>query len=113
MSAAARVGLVVLLALAGAATALAGVLLHARWWGLALAVVVTLYAACSLPGAWWARLPFVLGWVVLTMVVLSGRPEGDFLVASTLQGYLFLGTGAVLAFVAAMGLRRARPDVAG
>ena len=110
MSGPARVAAAVGLALAGAATALAGVLLHGRWWGPVLVVVVTLYAAWSLPGAWWARVPFVLGWVVLTLVVLTGRPEGDFLVASTTQGYLFLATGAVLTFVAALGLRRARPE---
>ncbi|QCC76660.1 DUF6113 family protein [Nocardioides daphniae] len=51
----------------------------------------------------------MVGWVVLVMVALQGRPEGDFLVASTVQGYLFLGTGAVLAFLAALGLRHAGP----
>ncbi|TKI60274.1 hypothetical protein FC770_15805 [Nocardioides jishulii] len=111
MTGVARAGAALLLAAAGALTALAGVMLHGRWWGLALAAAVTVYAAWSLPAAWWARFPFVLGWVLLTLVVLTGRPEGDFLVASTLQGYLFLGIGAVLAFVAALGLRRARAVV--
>lgn len=104
-----RVTAALALLLVGAVTGLAGVLLHGRWWGLALVAVVTLAAAWLLPGRWWARVPFVLGWVLLVMVALRGRPEGDFLVASTLQGYLFLGTGAVLALLAALGLRHARP----
>ena len=85
-------------------TALAGVLVHGHWWGLALTWLTGCALLRALPGSWWGRPVFVLGWVVVLAGVLLPRPEGDFLVASTPQGYLLLASAVVFVPVAAVGL---------
>lgn len=119
---AAQVGGALLVLLAGALTAVATALLHHTWWGLAWGVLAAVIAVWALPTRWWGRFSFVAAWIAATLVVLSGRPEGDFLVADTLPGYLYLGTGLLLVLVAASGgtgrrtraraARRQRPNVA-
>lgn len=111
-AAAAPVALLVLLA--GAVTALAAGLLHDSWWGLAWGWAAGIAAVLALPPSWWGRFAFVGGWLLLMVVLLRGRPEGDFIVPSTLEGYLYLASGLVLVLVAALssaGARRSRRDV--
>lgn len=95
---------------AGAATAVATALVHSLWWGLAWGLVAGVVAVWALPSAWWGRFSFVAGWIGLTLVVLLGRPEGDFLVANSWSGYLYLGAGLLLVLAAALAPRgRATP----
>lgn len=98
--------LALLLLVVGAVTGMAAVLLHTYWWGLVLGLAATLATAMALPGAWWGRLPFALGWVVALGYALVQRPEGDFLVADGGAGYVLLVAGLVLGVWGAVGLRR-------
>ncbi len=86
---------VVLLA-AGAATGLAAVALHGRWWGLLLATAATLAALLALPPGWWSRLAFAVGWTGFVGWILNPRPEGDYAIAQDLAGYALLGVGLVV-----------------
>jgi uncharacterized protein DUF6113 len=72
-------------------------------WGLALAVAASA-AAVVLARSMGRALGFVAatGWAGGLLLLLAGRPEGDFLVASDWLGnaFLFLATGAVLVVAA-------------
>ena len=74
----------------GAATAYAAVLVHARWWGLALGLAACACALVALPGRWWGRLAFALGWVTVVALGALPRAEGDYLVAADAAGYTLL-----------------------
>lgn len=101
---------------AGAATGLAGVAVHSAWWGLALTAAATLAALRALPGTLSERGAFALGWLVLVGVALTGRPEGDYAVASNPVGYgllllaLLVGVVGVVTVADARGPRR-RPEL--
>jgi hypothetical protein len=105
----------VLLAGVGAVSAAAGVLLHGRWWGVPLLLAVLVAVLLALPAGWWSRMAFALGWVAVLGWSLVPRAEGDFLVASTMQGYLLLASGAAVLAWAIVTLprpgRRARAAV--
>lgn len=74
----------------GATTAYAAVLLHSRWWGLALGLAACACLLVALPGRWWARLAFALGWVAVVGRASVPRAEGDYLVAADAPGYTLL-----------------------
>lgn len=101
INAAAALGLAVL----GAATATCVVVLQPHWWGLALGVGATATALWVLPDRWWGRLPFGLGWAITVAVVLGGRAEGDYVLASDAGGYVVLATAVVVAVVGLVTLR--------
>ncbi|MFC6286210.1 hypothetical protein ACFP3Q_07910 [Nocardioides sp. GCM10027113] len=113
MRIAARAAAAVGLLPAGAATALATVALHQRWWGLALGAVATAAALVALPPGAWSRLPFALGWAGLVGWVLTPRPEGDYAISADPQGYSLLGLALLVLVWAVATLprpeRRARP----
>ena len=93
----------------GAVSGMAAVLVHARWWGVPLVVAAVVATLVALPGGWWSRVAFSAGWVVALGYALVPRPEGDFLLAATLRGYLLLGTSLVVVVWAIATLpRRAR-----
>jgi hypothetical protein len=98
----------VLLVAAGAATALATVLLHPLWWGLALSIAATLATLWALPRGWLTRLPFALGWVALVAWMSPQRDEGDFVISSDSAGYALLGFSLVVLVVAVATLPRPR-----
>ena len=98
----------VLLVAAGAATALATVLLHPLWWGLALAIAATLATLWALPRGWFTRLPFALGWVALVTWMSPRRDEGDFVISSDSAGYVLLGFSLVVVVVAVVTRPRPR-----
>lgn len=89
--------------LLGGLTALTATAVH-RMTLLGLPVGLLLAVAASLLTAWHLRsgdVPratstYCLGWVAVLAVALFGRPEGDFVVAGDLRGYLLMGTGFLL-----------------
>jgi hypothetical protein len=93
----------------GIGVALCTVLLHGYAWGLALGLAATVTTLVALPGGWWARLPFALGWTALLAFVTPARPEGDYLVASDVDGYLLLLAGILVLAAGFVGIRPRRP----
>lgn len=96
----------------GLVVALAAVAVHRSAFplGLLLAVVTT-YAV-----PWWlmrSRFPrtsvsYVAGWLALFAVVVTGRPEGDFVIAQDLAGYTLMVAGLVLVLVGFVGVSGGR-----
>jgi hypothetical protein len=111
-----RIASAVLLAVAGAATALATVLLHPLWWGFLLSAAATLAALLALGRGWLTRLPFALGWVALVAWMAPQRSEGDFVVSSDAAGYALLALALLVLVFAVVTLprpRRVRADTDG
>ena len=100
----------VLLALAllavGAVSAVAAVAVHGRWWGLALAAVAVLASLVALGPGWSTRLPFAVGFVGVVGRLALTRPEGDYVLAADVQGYLLLLLTLVVAGFALATLPR-------
>ena len=103
--------------LTGAGVALAGMLVHRETWkgvpfGLLLALVTTFVVAWAFRVSARPRLTasYVLGWLVVFGTVVSGRPEGDFLLASDPRGYAMMLASVVLVVVGLTALA-ARPDI--
>jgi hypothetical protein len=98
--------------LLGAAVALAAVAVHRSAFpvGLVLALLTT-YAV-----AWWlirSRRPrtaasYALGWLAVLLAVTLGRPEGDFALASDVEGYALLIAGLPMLLVAIVSLAGGR-----
>ena len=84
----------------GAATGLASVALHPRWWGLLLALAATAASLIALRPGWPTRLAWVLGWVGVVGWLAYPRREGDYLIGQNASGLLLIGTGLVLVMVA-------------
>lgn len=97
----------------GAAVGLCAVLLHDLWWGLLLGVVTTTALLVALPPAWWGRLAFALGWVVVLWRATTERAEGDYLVSADVSGYALLGFGLLVLTSGIAGLRRRAAPVDG
>jgi Family of unknown function (DUF6113) len=100
--------------LLGALVALASVAVHrsAFPFGLLLAVVTT-YAV-----PWWllrstrprTAASYVAGWLVLFAGVVTGRPEGDFVMAQDVKGLTLMLAGLGLVVVGVVSLTRTRPS---
>ncbi|KAA1418990.1 hypothetical protein F0U44_11025 [Nocardioides humilatus] len=97
----------------GALAATATVLLHSYAWGLALGVATAVALLAAIPGGWWRRLPFAVGWCLTVIYFTSERPEGDLLIQADLEGYLLLGGAVVVLCGGVVGLvdRRASSGV--
>lgn len=100
---------------AGAAVAVCAVALHDHLWGLLLGSVTTIACLVALPGGWWARLPFALGWAVVLWFATFERPEGDYLVSADVDGYVLLafGMGVVVGGFVGLAPRRAAAEDSG
>lgn len=101
--AAAAIGLVLL----GAVTSVAGVAVHhSGWFPVAVGTpLVSAYAAS--PGL--ARTSFTGGWLLVLALAVLGRPEGDYVLSVSWQGYGLLITGLLLLGFAVATLPRPRP----
>ena len=97
------------LLVAGVLTGWAAVLLHARWWGLALGLAACAATLVALPPRWWGRLAFAVGWVVAVALGAAGRPEGDFLVAADAAGWTLLVSTLVVLVGSLVTIGRRRP----
>jgi hypothetical protein len=75
---------------AGALSAVAAVAVHGRWWGLALAAAAVVATLLAVGPGWSTRLPFAVGFAGMVLRLALTRPEGDFVLAADLQGYLLL-----------------------
>ena len=99
--------------LVGALVSLASLLVHRSLFPLGL--VVALAASYAVP-LWLLRssrprtaASYVAGWLAVLAVAVAGRPEGDYVVAGDLTGYLLLAGGfglVVVALVAIAGAAR-------
>lgn len=98
--------------LLGAAVCLGAVLVHRSLVPLGLLVAV----GSSVAVAGWLRgsrhprtaASYVVGWLVLLAVAVAGRPEGDYLVAGDVRGYVLLATTLVLVLVGIVSLAGGR-----
>jgi hypothetical protein len=106
---AARAAVAVLALLGGAVVGMCVVVLHPYWWGFLLGAGATAALLVTLPGGWWRRLPFAAGWFAVAAVLAVERPEGDYLVRSSAEGYLLLGASVVVLLGGIVGLRDHRP----
>jgi hypothetical protein len=105
--------------LLGAVVGLAAVAVHreAPPWGLLLAMATTFAVPARLLASPRVAIrrtgaSYVAGWLVVGAVVLPGRPEGDYALASDLEGFVLLGAGfllVVVGVVSVTGGRRRRP----
>jgi len=101
----------------GSLVALAALVVHrsALPWGLLLALVTTF----AVP--WWllrSSAPrtagsYVVGWLALLGLAVTGRPEGDFVVAADAPGYALLVAGLVLVLVGVVSFPRTRARLGG
>ncbi|GAA3668022.1 hypothetical protein GCM10022237_29910 [Nocardioides ginsengisoli] len=96
----------------GVGVALCTVLLHGYAWGLALGLAATAATLVALPGGWWARLAFAIGWTALLAFVTPERAEGDYLVAADVNGYVLLLAGILVLAAGFVGVRPHRPAAA-
>jgi hypothetical protein len=104
-----RVALAGGLLVTGLIVGVASVAVHNTWWGLPLALVATATTAYALPGGWTRRAPFVLGWSAAVAALALPRPEGDFMIAGDVNGYVLLGFALVLLVASLVTLPPPRP----
>ena len=102
------VRLVPLAVVGGIAVAVGTVAVYQWWWGLVLGAAATLALLLVTPAGWSTRLPLALGFDATVGLTALPRGEGDYLVASTGQGYAVLGLALVVLCVAIATLPR--PD---
>lgn len=69
--------------------------------GWVAALFVVCYGAGRMMGGKLAALAPAAGWMVITMIWLASRPEGDVIIANDLSGYVYLygGLAGILAGV--------------
>ena len=87
-------------------TGMAAVLVHQRWWSLALVAGAVAATVWALPRGWWTRLPFAVGFATVLGVAMTPRGEGDYLVPSNVRGYLLLAVGFLVLLTAVASLPR-------
>ncbi|WP_036565115.1 hypothetical protein [Nocardioides halotolerans] len=92
--------------LAGIGTAVGTVAVYQWWWGLVLAAAATVLLLLATPPGWALRLPLALGFVGTIAMFAVRRGEGDYLVASTGQGYVVLGLALLVLCVTIATLPR-------
>ena len=92
----------------GIAVAVGTVAVYQWWWGLALAAAATVALVVATPPGWATRLAFALGFDGTVGLTAVPRGEGDYLVASTVQGYAVLGLALLVLCVTIATLPR--PD---
>lgn len=100
----------VVLLVVGAVSAVAAVAVHGHWWGLALAGAAALATLVAVGPGWSTRLPFAAGFGLVVVRLAVTRPEGDFVLAADVHGYLMLALTLVVVAVALATLPRPSRD---
>jgi hypothetical protein len=99
--------------LAGVLVAAAAVAVHRVLLplGLLLALAATLALAWRLLHSRFPRTAtsYAVGWLGVLVLALAGRPEGDYVLASDVPGYVLIGAGLALVAVAVLGVVGRRP----
>ncbi len=100
-------------AVAGALASVSTVALHRTAFpaGLALAATAGYAVTWWLLGCRrrWLATVFAAGWLAVFAVLVSGRPEGDFVVAGDARGYALIVTALGLVVAGLVGLSGGRP----
>jgi hypothetical protein len=91
---------------AGIALAVGTVAVYQWWWGLLLAGAATVAVLLAAPPGWVTRLPLALGFDGVVGLTAIPRGAGDYLVASTGEGYVVLGLALLVLCVAIATLPR-------
>ena len=86
--------------LLGAAVGLAAAVTGSSWWGSVLGVAATVALAVAAAPGWTDRVPMAVGWSAVVLRLALPRPEGDYVVADTVGGYLLLALGLALVVAA-------------
>ncbi|MFI6641479.1 DUF6113 family protein [Streptomyces sp. NPDC050504] len=110
-----RIAVYLVLALLGAVVGAAGALIQAAWFpgGLLLALFGTaglFYAGRVLTGTGMGAGAPAAGWLGAIVLLLNGRPEGDYVFGELLGLTLFLLGGAAAAVMCATMSRLPQPD---
>jgi hypothetical protein len=96
----------------GSVVALAAVAVHRSAFPLGL--LLALATTFAVP--WWlmhstrprTAASYVVGWLVVLVVVLVGRPEGDYALAGDLRGYALMAAGFVLMLLGVLAVAGGR-----
>ncbi|MEV0782296.1 DUF6113 family protein [Streptomyces sp. NPDC050423] len=109
-----RIAALLGLAVLGAAVGIAGTLVQAAWFpgGLLLTLLAAgglFYGGRVLMGTQPGALAPAAGWLVSVIVLLGGRPEGDYVFGDELGLALFMLGGMVVAVICATMSRAPRP----
>jgi hypothetical protein len=91
----------------GAATGVGTIAFHSTWSGLVAGSLATLGTMAAVR-AGWRRSGYAVGWLIMLVCAVMGRPEGDWAVGRSASGYLLLGLGLVVAGVAVATLPKPR-----
>jgi Family of unknown function (DUF6113) len=98
--------------LIGAVVGLASVIVHRTQfpWGMLVVLATTFAVPWRLLRSERPRTTasYAAGWLVVVAVAVKGRPEGDYVLAGDVEGYLLLGAGLVLVVVGIVSLARGR-----
>ncbi|MFD0023500.1 DUF6113 family protein [Streptomyces sp. NPDC058382] len=109
-----RIPALVGLAVLGAIVGIAGTLVQAAWFpgGLLLALLASgglFYGGRVLMGTQPGALAPAAGWLISVIVLLGGRPEGDYVFGDELGLALFMLGGMAVAVICATMSRSPRP----
>lgn len=92
--------------LAGIAAAVGSVAVNQWTPGLVVAVLASLLLLLVAPPGWGTRLPFGLGYAATLGLLSVGRGEGDYVITSSVGGYVVLALGLLVLTVAVATLPR-------
>lgn len=102
-----RVAWLLVAAVLGVGSGVAGTLLHQQWWGLALALVTGLVVLTWLPPGG-VRLAFALGWCLAVVRGALAGPGGGYLIGSNVSGWSWLVWSFALLLAALATIRAPR-----
>lgn len=94
---------------AGGVLGLLAAVLSSLWWGVLLGVGAGVATAIALPAGFAGRAPYGVGWALAVLRLALRRPEGDYVVAADVGGYVVLAAALVIGVGALVSLPPRRP----